>query len=159
MDMKHIIFDCDGTLIDVSERGPRYKLFPGIKELVVSLARDHHVYVWTARDRVSTQRILEENGIFQYFNQLSTISDGPAKPHIGGLIDLVGQAGKASICVIGDSGNDIVGAKNFGVLSIGAVWNGDTNGAFLKEMGADFVVSHPAECSSLIEQNLGDDDV
>jgi len=158
MGMKHIIFDCDGTLID-TKHGPKYKVYPGIKELITELSKSNTLYVWTARDRVSTRRILQENGILQYFHLLSTMSDALPKPHVGGLIDLVGNVTKKSVCIIGDSGNDVIGAKSFGVMCIGAAWNPDTSGPLLKDLGADFIVSHPSECSSLIELNLGEDDV
>ena len=154
--MKHIIFDCDGTLVDTS--APKYKLFPGIKELITELSPHCLLYVWTARGRSSTLRILEELGIYSYFNGFSTVDDDYPKPHVGGLMALVGKAPKKSICVIGDSSNDILGARNFGVMSIGATWAPDVQGQSLKDMGADFLVSHPSECSKLIELNLRGED-
>lgn len=156
--MKHVIFDCDGTLVDTS--GPKYKLFPGIKELLEKHREVCLYYVWTARGRSSTLRILGELGIAGYFDSISTPDDHFPKPHIEGLLKLVGRTKKASICVIGDSGNDILGAKNFGVTAIGATWNKDVNPPDLTAIGADFLVSHPSECSKLIELKLsGDGDV
>jgi phosphoglycolate phosphatase len=152
---KHIIFDCDGTLVDTSS--PKYRLFPGIKELVIELSGDAKLYVWTARSRASTLRILQELGIFSYFEAICTIDDAPPKPHIEGLVDLAGEQDKKSICMIGDSSFDILGAKNFGVMAIGAVWNAEARGEVLKDFGADFIVSHPAECSKLIQLHLRGD--
>ena len=111
-------------------------------------------YVWTARGRSSTLRILEELGISAFFESISTVDDHMPKPHIEGLSCLVGNAAKTSVCVIGDSSNDILGAKNFGVMAIGATWNGFTKPHFLTDVGADFIVSHPSECSKLFELNL-----
>ena len=150
--MKHVIFDCDGTLVDT--RGPKYKLFPGIKELIVELSPHCLLYVWTARGRASTIKILEENGIYSYFDSLSCVEDNLPKPHIAGLLDLVGKTPKESICVIGDSGNDILGAKNFGVLALGAAWCPGTVTQTLKDFGADFIVMDPKDCSKLIQLNL-----
>lgn len=149
---KHVIFDCDGTLIDTSTS--KYKLFPGIKELILELSKDCLLYVWTARGRSSTLRILEEQGVHQYFDSISTIDDTFPKPHIAGLVDLVGATPKEAICVIGDSSNDMIGAKNFGVLAIGAVWSIGASSKVLEESGADFIVNHPSECSKLILANL-----
>ena len=151
-DVKHVIFDCDGTLVDTS--GPKYKLFPGIKELLQEHAQECLFYVWTARGRASTLRILQELGVYSYFDSISTVDDCIPKPHIAGLLSLVGTVPKHSICVIGDSSNDILGAKNFGVLAIGATWNKDVRAEYLAEAGADFIVSHPSECSKLIQLNL-----
>lgn len=150
--LKHVIFDCDGTLIDTSI--PKYKLFPGIKELIQELSRDCLLYVWTARGRASTLRILDELGVIQYFDSFSTIDDGMPKPHIGGLLDLVGVTAKESICIIGDSSGDMIGAKHFGVLAIGAAWNPGASSQILKESGADYLVNHPSECSKLIAEIL-----
>lgn len=150
--MKHIIFDCDGTLIDTS--GPKISLFPGIEELLQELSTHCLLYVWTARGRSSTIGILSELGVHNYFDSFSTPDDSIPKPHIAGLMDLVGRAPKHSICVIGDSPNDMLGAKNFGVLALGATWNKETQMEILEETGADFIVSHPSECSRLIELNL-----
>lgn len=150
--MKHVIFDCDGTLIDTS--GPKYKLFPGIKELLEKHKEECIFYVWTARGRSSTLRILEELGLYSYFDSFFTVDDGLSKPHVMGLVTLVGKTAKDSICVIGDSTSDILGAKNFGVLAIGATWNKDVKPEHLQVSGADFIVSHPSECSKLIQLNL-----
>lgn len=153
--MKHVIFDCDGTLIDTS--GPQFQLFPGIKDLIEELSGHCMLYVWTARGRSSTLRILEELGVYSYFDSFSTLDDSIPKPHIAGLVDLVGKVPKESICIIGDSSNDMLGAKNFGVLAIGAMWNKESQNQYLQESGADFIVSHPSECSKLIELNLKGD--
>lgn len=149
---KHIVFDCDGTLIDTSSF--RYNLFPGIKELLSELAQEHKLYVWTARDRLSTLRILKELEVHTFFEGICTVNDAPPKPHVGGLVDLIGSFPKHSVCVVGDSSNDILGAKNYGVLGIGATWAREASAQLLTEAGADFIVSHPSECSKLIEQFL-----
>jgi phosphoglycolate phosphatase len=150
--MRRVVFDCDGTLLNTN--GDRPAFFPGIKELLLDLASDCELYVWTARGRASTLRILEENGVKHLFLGVSTPDDGFTKPHVAGLMDLTGDSPKNSICVIGDSSMDMVGARNFGVLAIGAVWNRNANASFLREAGADFIVSDPAECSKLIRSNL-----
>jgi phosphoglycolate phosphatase-like HAD superfamily hydrolase len=150
--MKLVIFDCDGTLLNTNQLKPSF--FPGIKELLLDLAVDCQLFVWTARGRASTLRILEENGVRHLFEAISTPDDAPSKPHIKGLFDLVGSHPKNSICVIGDSSMDIIGARNFGVMAIGAVWNTSVEERFLREAGADFIVSHPSECSTLVRSNL-----
>jgi phosphoglycolate phosphatase-like HAD superfamily hydrolase len=150
--MKHVIFDCDGTLVDTSSA--MYKLFPDVKELLLDLAEVCALYVWTARGRTSTLRILSGLGIAAFFDAVSTPDDAPPKPNVKGLFDLVGKTPKAAVCVIGDSGNDMLGAKGFGVLALGATWNRGARTDVLTEAGADFIVSHPADCSNLIRLNL-----
>ncbi|MFY7993239.1 MAG: HAD family hydrolase [Bacteriovoracaceae bacterium] len=149
---RHVIFDCDGTLIDTSQY--RYSLFPGIKDLIIDLSKDCELYVWTARDRLSTLRYLKEFEIIQYFSEISTPDDALAKPNSEGIRRLVGAHDKTSVCMIGDSSADIVGAKNFGVMSIGANWWINTDTESLITSGADFIVSDPVDCSKLIRLNL-----
>ncbi|MFL5785629.1 MAG: HAD family hydrolase [Bacteriovoracaceae bacterium] len=150
--MRIVVFDCDGTLLNTNLLRPVF--FPGIKELLLDLAVDCQLYVWTARGRASTLRILEENGVRHLFEGICTPDDAPSKPHVRGLTDLVGHHPKNSICVIGDTSMDMLGARNFGVLAIGAMWNPGVQEKFLREAGADFIVSDPAECSKLIRSNL-----
>lgn len=150
--MKHIVFDCDGTLLDTS-RAP-YKLFPGIKELLLELSQDSTLYVWTARGRSSTLRILEELEVKHLFDSFYTADDGIGKPHALGLMTLVGSAPKNSVVMIGDTSNDILGAKNFGATSIGCIWNGESHADVLRDFGADFIATHPQECSKIIHSKL-----
>lgn len=150
---KHIVFDCDGTLVDTNQL--KYELFPGIKDLLLKLsAEDYTLYVWTARDRKSTLRILKEQGVLHLFDSLCTVEDALPKPHISGLLELVGNTSKSSVCVIGDTSNDILGAKNFGVKGIGAIWSRLANEEILKEVGADFITTDPSEISDWIAKNL-----
>lgn len=152
MSVKHIVFDCDGTLVDTTKL--KYDLFPGIKELLAELSVQANLYVWTARDRKSTLRILKELGILHFFEALCTIDDALPKPHVSGLIELVADVPKSSICVIGDTSNDILGAKNFGVKSIGAIWNNPAYAVVMKDAGADFIASEPQVCAAWLSENL-----
>lgn len=152
MSVKHIVFDCDGTLVDTTKL--KYELFTGIKELLTQISSDATLYVWTARDRKSTLRILKELGILHFFEAVCTIDDALPKPHVSGLFELVSDAPKSSVCVIGDTSNDILGAKNFGVKSIGAVWNHPGYGEVMKEVGADFITAEPLACAAWLSENL-----
>jgi phosphoglycolate phosphatase len=158
LSMNHIVFDCDGTLVDTS--GFKYSLFPGILELLQELHEQHTLYVWTARGQASTLRILQELKVVHFFHEFSTSDTAPPKPHSGGLKKILDGVDKSSILVIGDTTNDMWGAKSFGVTAIGALWNGEGQAEVLIEAGADYIVSHPVECSKLIRQILkGNQDV
>lgn len=150
--MKHIVFDCDGTLLDTTNHP--YRLYPGIKELLLDLSVDCTLYVWTARGRSSTLRALQDAGVSHLFTSLYTADDGVGKPYIAGLVNLVGEMTKQSVMMIGDTTNDILGANNYGIKSIGVLWNGEANALVLKEAGADFIATEPLECSKLIRLNL-----
>src|SRR5690554_4376194 len=151
--MKHIVFDCDGTLVDPHSKNR--PLYPGIMELLKELREDGHLrYVWTGRDRASTLRILSENKVLSFFEEIFTIDDGSAKPSPEGLEKMLSGVNKKSICVIGDSYADMLGAKHFGVMSIGALWNNITSSEELRAYSADFLVKDPKVCSKVISVNL-----
>lgn len=149
---KHIVFDCDGTLVDTSSY--KYELYPGIKDLILALSTNCTLYVWTARDRRSTLRILAELEVLLFFEGICTADDSIPKPHISGIQQLVQGVQKSQICVIGDTTNDIIGAKNFGAKSIGALWNTEVNGAILMDSGCDFLASAPSECLEWVNKNI-----
>jgi phosphoglycolate phosphatase len=149
---RHIVFDCDGTLIDT--RSGKYNLFPGMKDILLALAVDSNLYVWTARDKLSTTRLLQEHGVYSLFSDFSTSDDAFLKPHVGGIIKLLGENEKSSTCVIGDTINDILGARHYGCRSVGATWNPAANGDSMKAAGADFIARTPAECLAWLNQNL-----
>ncbi len=149
---RHIVFDCDGTLVDTSQL--KYSLYPGIKDLLLALAADSVLYVWTARDRRSTLRILEELGVLSLFSQICTIDDALPKPHVSGLVDMLHETDRSQVCVIGDTSNDVLGAKNFGAKSIGAVWNQNASSVVLKDSGADLIANKPSECLEWIHSHL-----
>jgi phosphoglycolate phosphatase len=152
LSLKHIVFDCDGTLVDTSQL--KYSLYPGIKELLTELSENSTLYVWTARDRKSTLRILKELGVLHFFAGISTVDDALPKPHVSGLFELLGDTPRNTVCMIGDTSNDILGAKNYGIKSIGAVWNPASSPAVMKELNADFVTNEPTACLVWINHNL-----
>ncbi len=126
----HIIFDHDGTLVSVSERG--FSVFLGLKELLAFLVNQNYcLYVWTARGRQGTIASLKENGILEYFTSLACAEDG-VKPNIDGLTKMLEGIKKNSILHIGDSRGDLIGAKIFGVDCVLAAWNNEELGRELK---------------------------
>jgi phosphoglycolate phosphatase-like HAD superfamily hydrolase len=150
----HIVFDCDGTLVDTSST--KYVLYPEIKTILSQLSQVAHLSVWTARDRFSLMRILNENQISQYFLGLYTSDDAYPKPHVKGLQELTLETQKSHVFVVGDSSMDMLGAKNFGALAIGATWNGRSGPGHLLESGADYVATSPQACLSWIMGRIQD---
>lgn len=148
---KHIVFDHDGTLVQVIDR--KTILFEGMKDLLNILKkRGCKLYVWTARNRHSTIESLKSNGILELFEDISTSSDAQMKPSCEGLKLMLSDFNKSFICVIGDNTSDVLGARAFGVASFGANWN-DKSGAkfeYLKSYGADSVFNEVSELKRML---------
>lgn len=141
---RHIIFDCDGTLLNTQGQGQPYD---GIPELLHRLvAADCHLYVWTGRDRASTLRMLQEHNLFRYFQDLRTASEMTAKPHPQGLQDMLKGVDPSLCAVVGDSWADMKGARLFGAYALGAVWNPQASTEALTEFGAQALAATPRDC-------------
>jgi phosphoglycolate phosphatase len=133
-----------------------FALFPGIKELVLKV-RDlgYQTYVWTARDRRSTLRILGELDIAQYFLEFRCLDDTTPKPHPAGLEEMVGDYDRSKIVVIGDSSTDLNGASSFGCQSIAACWAEDDLYEYLQRFTPTALAKTPQDCVELIENLIG----
>jgi phosphoglycolate phosphatase-like HAD superfamily hydrolase len=147
-----VIFDCDGTLLDMSKGGTP---FAGIMELVHRLHQEEYeLAIWTARDRVSLERYMAPSGLRRYFEAIKTVSEVSVKPHPQGLHEILGVHPAHRGVVIGDSWSDMQGAKMKGCFALGAVWNGQSDIEVLNEFGADAIVRHPSECYEWIVKFL-----
>ena len=130
-------------------------LYDGIAELIKSMSeRGHEIYVWTARDRQSTREIMMNLGLAPYILDMRCMDDTTPKPHPQGLIDMLGDAPKDDVIVIGDSTTDMQGAREFGVRSLAALWGEHVDRERLASAGATFFAKDPQECGEIIEKYL-----
>jgi phosphoglycolate phosphatase-like HAD superfamily hydrolase len=122
----HIIFDHDGTLVEVSAKS--MKVFSKMRDLLILLKKFHlELHVWTAREKKSTLISLKENDIAEYFTGIYTSDDGLVKPHPMGLAQLTVGIDKKLIMHTGDSLSDYSGATSFGIDFVYAGWNNQSH--------------------------------
>lgn len=137
------------------EVGLDVPLFPDIKELLTEVKQQGFgTYIWTARDKLCTHKILKNLGIFDLFEDICCGDETTPKPGPEGLEKLLGDCPKEKIFVVGDSETDIQGSKSFGCRVIGALWCPNAEEDVLKEAGADFLVKKPLECLEIFQQYL-----
>jgi phosphoglycolate phosphatase len=153
--IKHIVFDHDGTLVDTSSfnRG----VYPGIKDLLSYLStRGINLYVWTARDRRSTVEILDSLDIIGQFKEMSCGSEALQKPSPEGISNMLRDIEPESVAVIGDSLGDVVGGSEFGALTFGAMWGHPSSSAssLMLDNGADFVCASVNDFKKIIEEYI-----
>ncbi len=154
MKLSHVVFDCDGTLLDPRAQGKAYAgvalLLQRLQELGV------HLSIWTGRDRASTERFLLNNQLLRYFEAMSCAQEAPPKPHCQALETLCQGALPENVVVIGDSWADMRGAQLFGAKALGVQWNRDADAEALLDFGAHRLVSSPEECyTALLALNEG----
>ena len=150
----HIIFDHDGTLVDTTSLKPR--IFQGVDELIRALAqREIPLFIWTARSKVSTVRILQELSLLSFFKDICGSDTATMKPSAAGPQYLVPEANPENVIVIGDSLGDIMGAKNYGAYPVGVNWfESQLALEKLKEAGAEEVFGRIAELKDFIFERI-----
>ena len=157
--ISHIVFDHDGTLVDTGAHPKR--LFGDIHDLLVELkSKGLKLYVWTARDRKSTQEILKNLEISHIFEDISTATDGIPKPSPDGLETMLCDVDPKTVLMIGDSYTDILGANHFGCCSIGVLWDDPKNKdrlESLKHLKANHICFNVSECKKIINELINKD--
>lgn len=149
---KMLIFDHDGTLVNTET--PNFKVFPGIKELLVDCTRlGFELTIWTARSHRSTVEILKNLDLAHFFREIYGHDDGISKPHPMGLQTLSSGIEKKNILHIGDSVGDLDGARSFGIEVIAACWN-STNQVNIFQQKTPFIVYDPTDCRKVIEKKF-----
>ncbi len=144
----HIIFDHDGTLVQVNPSG--LVVFKEMTQLLRELKNlGFEIHIWTARPRRSTLFSLKENDLEQFFTNIYCSDDGIVKPHPMGLEKITDGALKNSVIHIGDSYSDYEGAKNFGIDFIAACWDEPDNAKEFKKWTNNVAISI-SECRNLI---------
>ena len=147
-----VIFDHDGTLINTDT--PDFKLFPGIKELLVDLEKAGiQMSVWTARSHRSTVESLKNADIARFFLEVYGHDDGMSKPHPMGLSQITNGIERDSVIHIGDSLGDLDGANAFGIAVIAACWN-SSNQVDIFKRKTPFVAMKPEDCRAIIAKKF-----
>jgi phosphoglycolate phosphatase-like HAD superfamily hydrolase len=144
----HIIFDHDGTLVQMSNG--QIQLFEGMEDFLLELKKENFaLYVWTARPRKSALDILARLNIAHLFSAFYCYDDGIPKPDTAGLEQLTAGIEKNKIIHIGDSMTDIEGAEAYGIDVIAACWNDPAQLRAFKQI-TPLVVKTLEDCKKII---------
>jgi phosphoglycolate phosphatase-like HAD superfamily hydrolase len=148
--IKSIVFDLEGTLVNTSFQG--IELLPEVSEILVKLTElKIPLYIWTMRDRASTIQILKRLDLLHYFEDLRCLGSDNCgyKPNPEGIREMLAPGTNYNeVLVVGDSQNDILGGIKLGGIAIAALWyysdQKSVQGKFL-EIGARAEVRNPCE--------------
>jgi phosphoglycolate phosphatase len=93
------------------------RLYPGIKELVESLAKRHVLAIATGKSRRGLERALRSSGLEACFQASRCGDETHPKPHPAMLLELMAQTAMdaAAALMIGDTSHDLEMARAAGV--------------------------------------------
>lgn len=133
-----------------------YLLFEGIESLIKHLFDlGDELYIWTARDRTTTEAIMKSLNIEKYFIDIRCATDTLPKPDPAGLLELLGPKSEQRAVMIGDSVMDIWGAQAYGLPVLSVLWGDSVNLESIKSAGPDGLVKRPEDCAKAIEALIG----
>lgn len=128
--------------------------YDGAVELIDVLKNNGYKLAVITNKSHEMATMLTEKLFGDSFNAIFGKLDGfPAKPDPMLTLKVISDFGlNPENCVfVGDSGIDIVTAKNAGCISIGCVW-GFRGKRELRESCADFIVNHPLEILDVLKE-------
>ena len=130
------------------------KMYEGIEEVLKTLKLAGKTLVLaTSKPEKFAKIILEHFGLIQYFDYVAGATmDGKINyKHevIEHALNMCNQPDISQIIMIGDRKFDILGAKQFGIDSMGVLY-GYGNKEELDEAGADYIVNTPEEILKIL---------
>lgn len=123
-------------------------VYDGINELLKSLkANDIRLLICSAKPTSMINTVLEHFDILKFFDQISGVA-------LTGKLPTKGERLKAMLedknaYMVGDRKDDIIGAREAGIKSIGVLWGYGSNEE-LTQNGADYIVSSASELEDLL---------
>ncbi len=126
-----------------------YNVFDGVIESLNYLKeKKYNLHLWTARDHKSAMNILEKHALSGFFRTASFANEFNSKPNPSSLNFNLQNLPRNTVLVIGDSASDIIGAKNIGAISAGALWDPHSIPNNLVSHGADLLFHEIEELAS-----------
>ena len=130
------------------------RIYPGISELLSSLkARGKTLVVATSKPEDTAKKVLHLFGIDKYFDFIGG-ADGHKKRDkkeevIKYSLDAVGATDPRGVLMVGDRCFDALGARAFGVDSVGVLWGHGTEEE-IRASGFNYIISEPQELLSIV---------
>lgn len=102
-------------------------VYPGIQELLAGLKTDgYKLYVATSKPEIYAKQILEHFGLAEYFEMIGGADMEETRVHKGDVIRYVLESCQLTnpdeIVMVGDRENDMNGAKQNGIESVGVLY-------------------------------------
>jgi phosphoglycolate phosphatase len=100
------------------------QLFPGMRELLERLSRDHLLGIATGKSRKGLDRALAANGIRDLFAASRCADETHPKPHPAMLLELMQElaVGAEGVLMVGDTSHDMEMARAAGVHAVAVAY-------------------------------------
>ena len=130
------------------------QIYPGIREMLENLKEaGKTLLVATSKPVDFAEKILEHFGIEEYFEYVSgsslTQERTTKEEVIAHLLEEEQLVDMTELIMVGDRKYDILGAKEFGIKSVGVLYGYGSYGE-LKKAGADYIVKSVSELEDLL---------
>lgn len=131
-------------------------VYEGIPELLDDLrSAGYHLYLATSKPEDTARRILEHFDLARRFDFIGGATLDESREKKGDVIRYVlescgiAESDKDQVVMIGDRSNDIVGAKENGLESIGVLYGYGSREELL-DAGADYLAKTPADVMRIV---------
>ncbi len=130
------------------------QIYPGVREMLENLKEaGRTLLIATSKPVDFAEKILEHFGIEEYFEYVSGSSLNQERTTkeevIAHLLEEEQLVDMTELIMAGDRKYDILGAKEFGIKSIGVLYGYGSYGE-LKKAGADYIVKSVSELEDLL---------
>ncbi|WP_432628583.1 HAD family hydrolase [Brotaphodocola sp.] len=136
-------------------------VYEGIPELLDDLrSAGYHLYLATSKPEDTAKRILEHFDLARRFDFIGGATLDESREKKGDVIRYVlescgiAESDKDQVVMIGDRSNDIVGAKENGLESIGVLYGYGSREELLTA-GADYLAKTPADVMGIVSGKEG----
>lgn len=130
-----------------------FTVYPGIPETLAKLAKEYELYVATSKPEFFAKKVIHTAGLETYFTDIfgadfDNLRGKKAQVIRYGLEQLV-PMGLNEMVMVGDRAQDILGAKENGLRSIGVLF-GFGSREELVAAGADWIIEKPEELLDIV---------
>ncbi len=137
------------------------EVYPGIRDMLETLEdMGRTLIVATSKPIEFADKVLEHFKLRKYFSFIagSTLQEGRTKKNevLAYCLDECRLVDMSDLVMVGDRKYDILGAKEFGIQTIGVLYGHGTREE-LEEAGADIIVKNVRELTDVLLENEEDD--
>lgn len=127
----------------------KFELFPGIKNTIIELSKNHDLNILTANSKSNVDKFLKKHELDKYFSKISARAYPFDKSHAINKHIKKKNLNKGQCIYIGDELSDLKSCQKINLKIISVTW-GFNSLKLLKTLNPEYVASAPQEIVTLI---------